>query len=343
MKTIIPDGRGSIQYIEIDEPALFPHALKCRMTHSLISSGTERGIIQRYNGIMIDEIKQRDIRLGYCGTGIVEEIGDEVDGFTQGMRVAYYGGPWVSHSEYVVVPSHLCFHIPDGLEFSHAVFMGIAAIAMHGFRRAGIGLGDVCLVAGAGIIGNLCAQIALIAGCHVAVSEREALRRDGMMKCAGGFNDLACITPDDAMDTINDMSHGVGADAVFLCMSTDSKEPMQQALEIVRPGGKIVVLGVLDISVPRELFFIKEPEITISRATGPGRYDMAYEHDGYDYPIQYVRWTEGRNLSESLELISAGRLKVQPLIAGIVPVADAAGAYASILASAPPLAYILEW
>ena len=45
----------------------------------------------------------------------------------------------------------------------------------------------------------------------------------------------------------------------------------------------------------------------MSRAYGPGSYDPAYEKDGQDYPVSYVRWTENRNMAEFLRLVHAGR------------------------------------
>ena len=42
----------------------------------------------------------------------------------------------------------------------------------------------------------------------------------------------------------------------------------------------------------------------------PGRYDPAYEENGQDYPIGYVRWTEGRNLQAFVDLLASRRLDV---------------------------------
>jgi threonine dehydrogenase-like Zn-dependent dehydrogenase len=126
-------------------------------------------------------------------------------------------------------------------------------------------------------------------------------------------------------------------------MGVQSAEPMHQALETIRRGGRIVILGVLDIQVPREPFFYKEAEIAISRAAGPGRYDPHYERDGTDYPLQYCRWTEGRNLAEALRLIASGRLRVDPLISARYPIARFGEPYRRILEGEPGLGYLLDW
>ncbi|NJC97624.1 MAG: hypothetical protein FIB03_15025, partial [Anaerolineae bacterium] len=60
---------------------------------------------------------------------------------------------------------------------------------------------------------------------------------------------------------------------------------------------------------------------------GPGRYDANYEEQGNDYPLSYVRWTEGRNFEAVVELMSKGRLQVQPLITHRFPIEKATAAY----------------
>lgn len=343
MKIILPHGDNGVYLGNLPPPAMRPNAALCRMTHSLISAGTERGMIRSVQGKSRKEIIQTGMRLGYSGAGIVERVGADLPGFRRGQRVAFYGGPYVYHGERVVVPRHLLFPMPDGLEPSQAAFIGLAAISLHGFRQGAAGLGDVCFVAGAGIIGNLCAQLALLAGCRVVVSDPDASRRARMRKCAAAADDFRCVVPAEVEEAVRETSRGRGADTVLLCLSTTTAEAMEQALRVLRPGGRIVVVGVLDVHVPRDLFFQREAEITISRAAGPGRYDPGYERDGVDYPLQYVRWTEGRNCEESLRLIAAGRLRVKPLLGRLYPVQHAAEAYEAVLNEKSDMGHLLDW
>jgi hypothetical protein len=69
--------------------------------------------------------------------------------------------------------------------------------------------------------------------------------------------------------------------------------------------------------------FGKEAELLISRAGGPGRYDKVYEREAIDYPYEYVRWTEGRNVEEYIRLIKEKRIDVQPFISEVVELEDA--------------------
>jgi len=343
MKTIFPDGSNSIFIGEVPLPECGEDMALCRVTHGVISAGTERGIILGCNGKTKEEIMKMNCRLGYTGAGIVEEVKGNRISVKKGDRVAFYGAPYTTHSEYVAVPRNLVYRIPDNLSNELATFGGLGAIALHGFRQGKPNLGEVCVVSGLGVIGNLCAQFALLAGCRVIASDFEASRIETFKKSIPEGSDIVTTSPDKLTQTVLDFTHGRGADVVYLCMSTRSAEPMEQALANVCCGGKIVVVGVLDIHVPREPLFGKEATLTISRAAGPGRYDQSYEREGYDYPSQYVRWTEGRNLEECIRLIASKRLNFSHLISKECSINDVASAYASILEGKPDLGYIIDW
>jgi predicted dehydrogenase len=86
------------------------------------------------------------------------------------------------------------------------------------------------------------------------------------------------------------------------------------------------------MNVPRRVYYQKELSFLISRSYGPGRYDPFYEEGGRDYPLGYVRWTEGRNLAAFVELLAKGDVDVAPLISHRFPIAQGAEAYALITA-----------
>ncbi|HEY5158216.1 MAG TPA: Gfo/Idh/MocA family oxidoreductase, partial [Anaerolineales bacterium] len=75
------------------------------------------------------------------------------------------------------------------------------------------------------------------------------------------------------------------------------------------------------------IYFEKELSFINSRSYGPGRYDPSYEENGRDYPIGYVRWTEGCNFQAIVELLESGKLNVKPLITHRFPIENAPEAY----------------
>ncbi len=66
----------------------------------------------------------------------------------------------------------------------------------------------------------------------------------------------------------------------------------------------MVVVGDVDMDLPRAPFYDKELDLRLSRSYGPGRYDPNYELHGLDYPIGHVRWTEQRNMEAFLGLVA---------------------------------------
>jgi predicted dehydrogenase len=96
---------------------------------------------------------------------------------------------------------------------------------------------------------------------------------------------------------------------------------------IARDRARVVAVGAVGLNIPRKIYYEKELSFINSRSYGPGRYDLAYEEGGQDYPIGYVRWTEGRNLEAVLDLLASGRLDVKPLITHRFPIDQAPEAY----------------
>src|SRR5256885_17263900 len=77
---------------------------------------------------------------------------------------------------------------------------------------------------------------------------------------------------------------------------------MVAAAGMCRERGRVTAVGLVPFGLPREIAYQKELELTIARSYGPGRYDPVFEEKGLDYPIDYVRWTETRNLEAFLRL-----------------------------------------
>src|SRR5256885_9255734 len=83
---------------------------------------------------------------------------------------------------------------------------------------------------------------------------------------------------------------------------------MVAAAGMCRERGRVTAVGLVPFGLPREIAYQKELELTIARSYGPGRYDPVFEEKGLDYPIDYVRWTETRNLEAFLRLLQARRV-----------------------------------
>ncbi|OUM93813.1 MAG: alcohol dehydrogenase [Thermobacillus sp. ZCTH02-B1] len=299
---------GRIFVTEMEEPELEPGHVLIRTEYSAISPGTEMSMVLGSG--------DRTVVLGYSAVGIVERTGEGVVGLEPGSRVACYGAPYVRHAERLAVPSNLTAKVPDHVDPREAACSGLGAIAIHALRTAGLQFGESVVVVGLGILGNLIAQIANAAAYRTAgvdlKKDRAARLRELGVPCV--YTDPAVLERD-----LADITGGAGADAVLLCASGSGETLINRALEWIRDRGKIVIVGDLTLSFSRAVMFAKEAQLLISRAGGPGRYDAGYERENRDYPIGYVRWTEGRNVAEFVRLLAEKRIRVAPLITHEVP------------------------
>ena len=113
---------------------------------------------------------------------------------------------------------------------------------------------------------------------------------------------------------VAEITSGAGVDATIICAATKSSAPIELSAEITREQGVVSAVGLVNLDVPREAFYHKELKLIVSRSLGPGRYDPGYEEHGLDYPIAYVRWTEGRNMAAWLQLAASGAINPGALI-----------------------------
>ncbi|HEV8376740.1 MAG TPA: bi-domain-containing oxidoreductase, partial [Candidatus Polarisedimenticolia bacterium] len=278
--------------------------------------------------------------IGYSAAGIVVAQGEAVS-FPIGTRVACAGSQFAHHAEVISVPENLLARIPDGVSFEQAAFSTLGAIALHGFRRTGAGLGESIAVVGLGLVGLLGAQVARAAGCGVIAFDPDP----GRVELAGalGLGNARRLGEVDAAAETRAFTAGAGVDAVLIFAATPSDEPLALAMDLARRKGKVVVVGDVGMRVDRSRMYEKELDLLISTSYGPGRYDPTYEESGLDYPLPYVRWTEGRNLSAFLELLASDKVRVEPLIERIFPVAQAQAAYASLKGSLRRPAVLLSF
>ncbi len=149
---------------------------------------------------------------------------------------------------------------------------------------------------------------------------------------------------EDAVTAVHHLSGGQGADSVIITAASASDAIVQQAMELCRRKGRVVVVGAIGLGLKRSPFYEKEIDFLMSTSYGPGRYDSAYELDGQDYPYAYVRWTENRNMQAYLQLLADGKLNIKALIEGKYPLDEAPQAYAELQgADNKPLGLLLTY
>jgi predicted dehydrogenase len=318
---------------------------------SLVSAGTERMVVEFAEKSLVGKARSRPdlvrqlidkarregilttleaafnrldqpMPLGYSSAGTIVALGPGLQGFHVGQRVACAGGNYAVHAEYACVPARLLTPLPENVDFESAAFTTLAAIALHGFRLAETQLGERVAVIGLGLLGLMEVQIARAAGCQVFGIDIDPRRVD----LARSFGIEAVARPA-AEEAAPAFTRNRGFDAVLICADTSSADPVELAGVLARDRGRVVAVGAVGLKIPRKIYYEKELNFINSRSYGPGRYDPSYEENGRDYPLGYVRWTEGRNFEAVVELLAGGKLQVAPLITHRIPIENAAEAY----------------
>ena len=367
MKQVLRKGLKHIVVDEVPDPVVTPHHVLVRPYYSLISSGTEtasihqEGVLKEVSDnpshlrkiwdVMKEKGPVRTIAevnakfseyavLGYSGAGIVVDVHPTVSDLEIGDRVTY-GGEGTGHGETILTGRNLVAPVPENVPFEHACFATLGSIALNAVRIAQLGLGDVVAVIGLGLVGQLVMQLVRLQG-GVAIGIDLKPERVDLASELGA--DSALLGGAGALEAINSLTNGRGADCVIVAAAAKSPAPCRQALEICRDRGRLVIVGAVEMSFPWEAMYLKEIQLFMSRAYGPGSYDPAYEKQGRDYPVSYVRWTENRNMEEFLRLVATRRVQLEPLITHRFALEDAPQAYQTILdPSSNSLAVLLRY
>jgi predicted dehydrogenase/threonine dehydrogenase-like Zn-dependent dehydrogenase len=354
MKQILRKGLKDIIVDEVPDPVVSPYHVLIRPIYSLISSGTETASIHN-EGVLkavadnpsqlgkiwsvlktqgplktLAEVNAKFSEyavLGYAGAGLVAEKHPTVTGIEVGDRVAY-GGEGTGHGETVRVGRNLVARVPENVSFDHACFTTLGSIAINGVRIANISLGDKVAVIGLGLVGQLIAQLARLQGGFIIATDLKADRVE-LARQLG--SDAALVGSSELSGQIRTLTNGQGVDCVIIAAAAKSDAPCRIAVDICRDRGRIVDVGAVELNFPWYETYLKEIQVLMARAYGPGSYDPSYEVQGQDYPLPYVRWTENRNMEEFLRLVAQGRVQIDPLITHRFPLEDAAKAYETIM------------
>jgi predicted dehydrogenase/threonine dehydrogenase-like Zn-dependent dehydrogenase len=361
--------KGQILVEEVPAPALDDKGVLVEVAYSLISAGTEtssvtssgKSLIQRAfeqpqqvlraldmvrrDGLIptlttIRGITEGAMPTGYSCSGTVLAVGGQVTDMQLGARVACAGAGRANHAELVVVPRNLVVEVPQGCDLADAASVTLGAIALQGVRRADPRLGEIVAVIGLGLLGQITVQLLKAAGCKVIGLELDE-RRLALAKTLGmdaGFNS----GDGDVVRQVRHLSGGHGVDSVIITAASSSDAIAQQAMEVCRRKGKVVVVGAVGLGLKRSPFYEKEIDFLISTSYGPGRYDNHYELEGADYPYAYVRWTENRNMQAYVQLVAEGKINVKALIERRYKIEEASEAFAELRTS-KPLGVLLEY
>ena len=355
MKQVVQNYKsGELAVLDVPVPGCKPGGVLVRTAFSLISTGTELMKVSEAGMSMMGKARSRPDQvakvmqsvatngvpatyrkvmgkldsytpLGYSLCGVVEQVGAGIDDVKVGDLVACAGNEHALHAELNWVPKNLYAPVPDGLAPRHAAFGTVGSIALQGVRQGESQLGEVALVIGLGLIGQLVVQLLAASGVRVVGVDPDPVR----CELAERLGAAACGDPASAAveTAVAELTDGHGVDQVYLAAGGGSNQPVELAAKLSRDRGRVVDIGKCRLDLPWNAYYEKELDVRFSRSYGPGRYDPEYELEGRDYPIGYVRWTERRNLACFLDLVARGSVDVEPLISHVADFDDAVETY----------------
>lgn len=370
MKTVsVKRSDGSLKVQTIPSPHGGDGLVSLRVFASLLSAGTERMFLDFAGKSLLQKARSRpdlvkkvlqkiksdgfatassivrekldeSIPLGNSCAGVVISSSDGA--IAPGSLAAASGVRYANHAEQISVPAALVTPVPVGVTPAEACYVTLASIALHGVRSATPAIGEVGAVIGCGLIGQIAVQLLAAQGCRVVAVDPVKEKVEIARKLGADLG--AVLGVDDVRTMALSATQGFGVDFVLVCAATSTSEPIVLAADLCRDRGRIVSIGATGLDLPRLPFYEKELSFVISRSTGPGRYDPVYEEGGVDYPIGYVRWSEGRNFDTVLDLMARGKLDVKMLTTHVFQVDRAEEAYELIRSGREPfLGVVLEY
>ena len=253
--------------------------------------------------------------LGHEAAGTVVEVGEGVTSLEVGDRVCMEPGVpdpnsrasrlgmynvdpavtfWATPpvhgvlTPYVVHPANYTFKLPDNVSFAEGAMVEPFAVGMQAATKAKITPGDTAVVLGAGPIGTMVAIAALAGGCARAIVADLAQPKLDIAARYQGVIPVN-IREKNIVAEVKRLTDEWGADVVFEC--SGSPKAWQGIVDLARPGGSIVVVGLPVEPVDFDVAGLSVKELRIESV--------------FRYAHQYDR---------AIALMTSGRVDLKPLI-----------------------------
>ncbi len=328
-------NNGKIDLLDAPVPNIKKDHLIIRTHNSLISKGTEKMLLdfgksnliskalnqpnkvsQVLDKISTDGISttlktvrnklDEPVPMGYCNVG--EVIESDCPEFRVGDRVVSNG----YHAEIVLVHKSLCSIIPSKVSYKEASFTVLSSIALNGVRLVKPEIGNTIVVYGLGLIGLLTCQLLLSSGCNViGIDINNKLTS---LARSYGVNTICSKDKNEILSFVNSLTMDQGADSVIITAAAKNDNIINESASITRRKGSIVLIGVVDLKLNRDIFYKKEISFQVSSSYGPGRYDNNSSQDAIEIPTHIRRWSVSGNFKTCLNLIEGKKIIVKDLL-----------------------------
>src|SRR5690348_12685055 len=310
-------GKGDLRIEAAAIPdRLDPHQLLVETEITALSTGTDLG---NYLGdsTYVPGAPDYPRWVGYSNVGMVRAAGSAVTRFQPGDHV-FSARP--HQSAYIAEESDLIVRIPENVSSKNASLTYLTGLGLAALRQARYEPGENIAVIGLGVIGLSSIALAKAMGANVIGLANSEIRA----RAALAMGALACILSSEAdpLSSAKGYFHGQEADLVIL--TSNSWDSYFLALDLVRRGGRVSILGFPGRGEPAPQrnplgpspFYSKQ--ITLLGAGASPKIDCAPDE---------IRFNLRRNLEYILDLTASKRLDLEPLITHSIPYARMRDAY----------------
>lgn len=328
-KQIIFTDVRKAELLEAEVRPLNENDVLAEMEYTVISGGTERAAIMGMPNAGGNNFPKR---LGYCGIGRVIEIGPAVTSVAVGDRVLVYHG---KHMKYNVrTEAEITKVEDDSIPSLDAVFVIIASMGLGGVRRLEIEVGESAMVMGLGLLGIFAVQFCRLNGAYpVIAADLNPARRDLALKLGADYA-LDPSAPD-FVEQVKALTKGKGVRATVEV--TGKSVAMKQALDCASWMGRISLLGCTRISdCPIDYYQqVHRPGVKLIGAHNLVRPKVeSYPH----------HWTHQDDCKAILDLLSAGRIQVAPIVSRVVSPTEAPEIFRQLCDDPEfPIGTVFDW
>ncbi|MCX6334359.1 MAG: galactitol-1-phosphate 5-dehydrogenase [Bacteroidia bacterium] len=323
MKALVLEAYNKLIYKEVSDPVISPDEVLVQVKACGICGSDVHGL-DGSTGRRIPPLI-----MGHEASGIIVNTGSDVKAWKPGDRVTfdstvYRPDDWYSRNgmynisdnrevigvspgnyrrngafaEYVAIPQHILYRIPENVTFEQAAMVEAAAVALHATNISCMKPGNICAVVGAGTIGIFIVKLLKIAGAALVIAVDIDDVHIQKAKNAGADHTFISSRSNVA-ENVRSLTARRGADIAFEAVG--KSETVNMAIEIVRKGGTVTLVGNTTPKVEFPLQKVVTGELKIS-----GSCAICGEYIAV------------------LDYLSSGKLNVDDQISAVAPLSEGA-------------------
>lgn len=328
-KKIVFTAAKQAELLDVEVPVPAEGEVLTEMEYTVVSGGTERANLMGMENAGGNKFPKS---LGYCGVGRVTCVGAGVTEVSVGDRVLVYHG---KHMKYNVRPVADVTKVTDErIPSLEAAFVIIASMGLGGVRKLQLELGESAMVMGLGLLGIFAVQFCRLSGAYPVIAADLNPDRRALALTLGADYALDPSEPD-FVERVKELTGGRGVRATVEV--TGVSAAMKQALACASRMGRIALLGCTRVSDTAVDYYreVHKPGVTLIGAHNLVR--PKYE----SYPHH---WTHGDDCRAILDLLSAGRVRVAPIVSRVVSPEAAPEVYRELCDDPKfPIGTVFDW